>query len=53
VQLTITNIVGQKIKEVTAATNKDVEVEMSVPKGMYFITAITVQGRLSEKVVVE
>jgi len=52
-QLTITNIVGQKIRELTTTTNKDVEVQMSVPKGMYFITAITVQGSRSEKVVLE
>ena len=53
VQLTITNIVGQKIKEVTTATNKDVEVEMRVPKGMYFVSAGTASGVLSSKVVVQ
>jgi len=52
-RIIITNIIGQKIKEINAATNKDLEIALDVPPGMYYVTAITEQGRESVKVIVE
>jgi len=51
--ITITNMVGQVVKQLTALTNKEQEVQLSGPPGVYFITASTAQGRWSGKVVVE
>jgi hypothetical protein len=52
-QIIVTNIVGQKIKELSAVTNKDVELQLNAPAGMYFVSVITSNGRWSKKVVVE
>jgi len=51
-QIVITNIIGQKIKELTT-TNKEAQITLDAPPGMYFITVITKQGRQSAKVVVQ
>ena len=53
VQVIITNIIGQKIKEITTTTNKEIEIKLNAPPGMYFLNAITEQGRQSAKVVVQ
>jgi hypothetical protein len=52
VNVTITNILGEKVKELTACTNTDTNIQLDAPAGMYFITAFTEQGRMSAKVVV-
>jgi type IX secretion system substrate protein/NHL repeat-containing protein len=51
-QITITNLIGQTIKELSATTNKDVEIKLDAPPGMYFVTAVTKEGRESAKIVV-
>ena len=51
--ITITNIVGQKIKEITTTTNKKEQVQLTAPPGMYFINAVTRHGMYSGKVVVQ
>jgi len=51
--ITITNMVGQVVRQFTALTNKEQELHLSGPPGVYFITASTTQGRWSGKVVVE
>jgi trimeric autotransporter adhesin len=53
VQITVTNILGQKIKEITAATNKDIPLQLRVPNGMYFVNVVTEKRRWCEKVLVE
>ena len=52
-QITITNILGQKIKEITTTTNKKEQVQLTAPPGMYFINAVTEHGMFSGKVVVQ
>jgi hypothetical protein len=53
VQITVTNIMGQKIKEISAATNKDVPIQLRVPKGMYFVNATTEKQKYAAKVIVQ
>ena len=50
--ITITNMVGDKVKEFTVATNTTVPVKLSTPAGVYFISAITGEGMYNAKVVV-
>ena len=53
VQVEITNILGAKVKAFTATTNKEMNVTLDQPAGIYFISAITSQGRNVMRVVVE
>ena len=52
-QLTITNLPGEKVKEQTIVSNKETEIQLQVPAGVYFVTAVTSIGRISERIVVE
>jgi hypothetical protein len=51
-KIVIINTMGQKITERTISTNQKTEISLDVPPGVYFVTAVTGQGRLYEKVVV-
>ena len=51
--ITITNMMGQIVKELTTTTNTNAPVQIDAAPGVYFISAITAQGRQSAKVVVE
>ena len=53
VPVTIVNMLGERVKEFTAATNADVAVKMDVAPGVYFVSAATSEGVLNVKVVVE
>lgn len=44
VTVTITNIVGEKVRELNIATNKRFDVKLEQPAGMYLVTAITASG---------
>jgi len=48
--ITITNILGEKIKEFTANTNADAQVQLDAAAGIYFVTAITSAGKQTEKI---
>ena len=48
----ITNMLGEKIKEITATTNTDAQIQLDSPPGIYFILAVTAHGRQNGKVVV-
>ena len=48
----ITNIVGEKIREVTGSTNHPVSIQLDVPGGIYFLSAKTVHGNCTNKVMV-
>ena len=52
-QVTITDIIGQTIKETTATTNKNIPMLLDAPPGMYFVTALTSMGKQTAKVVVK
>jgi len=51
-QIIITNVIGEKVKELTATTNTDIPVQLDTPPGIYFISAITTQGTQTSKMVV-
>ena len=50
--ITITNMLGQQIKELTTITNTDTKIQLASPPGIYFISAHTQQGAQSSKVVI-
>ena len=52
VVLTITNLVGQKLKEVVAETNTPTEISLDVPAGYYLLTAKTKNSEYFSKIVV-
>ncbi len=52
VSVVITNMVGVGVQEFGGYTNSEKEVKLDVPAGMYFISAITMSGVWSGKVVV-
>ena len=51
--ITITNILGQKVKELTVLTNNDVPVELNEPAGMYFISVQLANGTVKCKTVIQ
>lgn len=53
VHVIITNIIGKKVKEFTAYTNKDVEVILSQPAGIYMLSAATEHSNYVAKVYVQ
>jgi hypothetical protein len=51
--ITITNILGEKVKEFKAAANIDVAMQLDAAPGMYFVTANTQNETVTEKVAVK
>ena len=49
----ITNVLGEKIKEFTTATNQSNDVKIDSAAGIYYISATTPHGRYDSKIVVE
>ncbi len=49
----ITNIIGQPIKELTTTTNKETEITLNAPPGIYFVTSVTDEGRQTAKLIIE
>ena len=53
VQVVITNILGEKLKEITALTNRPTELYLDAPTGIYLLSAITPHGKYTQKIVLE
>ncbi len=53
VQLVITNVLGEKVAEYSLLTNKETEVRIRVPAGIYFVNAFTHHLNVTKKVVIE
>jgi uncharacterized protein YjdB len=53
VQVTITNIVGQKVAGLNTVTNKETTINIAQPAGVYFVTATTESGKYVAKVTVK
>lgn len=53
VEVVVTDITGRKIKQITTVANKETELLLNEPAGMYFIQAITDEGRCSSKLIVQ
>ena len=51
--ITITNIVGEKMKEITGNTNKPIDASLDVPAGVYLLNATTAHGNVGGKIVIE
>ncbi len=50
--VTVTNIVGQKVKEFTISTNVPAELSLDQPDGVYFISTATSTGKYSAKITI-
>jgi len=53
VQVIITNIVGEKIKELTTATNQETSLKLDIMPGIYFLSAVIAEEHVNAKIVVE
>ena len=53
VRVTITNILGEQVKEFTATTNTDAQAQLNAAPGIYFVSAHTADGDMMQQVVVE
>ncbi len=51
--LTITSVTGAKLKEITGATNQPIDASLNVPAGIYLLNAVTANGNMSGKIVIE
>jgi hypothetical protein len=48
----ITNMIGEKVKELTVKTNDATEIRLDQPSGIYFVTAKTATGTYTAKVTI-
>ena len=53
IPITVTNTIGVKLKELTIMSNTDNEVQLDIPPGIYFVTAVTSLEKQSGKIVVQ
>jgi len=53
VQVAVTNIVGEKVKEFTSITNKETTITLNAAPGIYLLMATTEHGRFVAKVVIK
>lgn len=53
VQLIVTNIIGEKVKEISTVTNRITPLKLKTAAGIYFINATTAGNSYAAKVVVE
>ncbi len=51
-QVSITNVLGEKVSEFNITTNVEVEQSLQLPAGIYFVSAITKNERLVSKVII-
>jgi len=50
--IVITNVLGEKVKEVTTLTNKSLDIKLDVANGMYFLNAVSEHKKWTQKVLV-
>jgi len=53
VQITVSNMVGEMVREMGGDTNKATEITLNEPPGVYFVAATTAQGNYVVKLVVK
>jgi hypothetical protein len=51
--VTITNILGTKVKELITITNKETAIQLNAPPGIYLISVNTQQGCYVRKMLVQ
>jgi type IX secretion system substrate protein len=52
ITVAITNVVGEKVSEMTISTNKEYNIRLDQPAGTYFLSANTSTGRFSSKITI-
>jgi len=50
--VTITNSIGQVVRQVTVTTNKEVMLQLDVPSGIYYLSATASSERYSSKIII-
>jgi sugar lactone lactonase YvrE len=50
--MTISNELGEKIKEITGHTNQLLKINIDVPQGIYFLSAATNTGTITKKILI-
>jgi hypothetical protein len=50
--ITVTNILGEEVMEYTAIANKAVDIKLDKAAGIYFVNAVTANGRWCQKLTV-
>jgi hypothetical protein len=53
VNISVTNLLGEKIMELNTLTNKDAEIKLNYAPGVYMVTATDESGKYFAKVVIE
>jgi hypothetical protein len=53
VQVTVSNMVGEVVQTLPVATNRDTEIALHAPPGVYFVTAVCATGRYVQKIIAE
>ena len=53
VHIVVSNVIGEKVNEITSVTNKYTELQLNAPPGIYFVLASTAESNYITKVVVE
>ena len=51
--ITITNILGEKVKQLIIPTNEDMEIQLDAVPGVYLVTAISKDGNVNGKIILE
>lgn len=51
-QIIITSMLGEKIKEINTTTNKETDVQLNVPAGVYFLSVIINGESLNTKILI-
>jgi hypothetical protein len=50
VQITVANLLGEIVRDISATTNQPLIVTMDVPTGVYFLTARVAEGAVTKKI---
>lgn len=53
VTITISNILGERLKEISGITNKQIDASLDVPAGVYILNAKIANGNYSSKIIMQ
>ncbi len=53
ITIVVTNMLGEKVKQITTTTNTETGLMLAVPRGIYFVSTVTSRGLQSIRVEVE
>jgi sugar lactone lactonase YvrE len=52
-QITVTDLLGQKVYTLSATTNKQLMIDLQAAPGVYFLSAVTAHGQWNKQVVID